>query len=231
MPQVVNPPRGLIVNSNNDPSGNSRDNNALNVRRPDGGIRYLGSGYNFDLGIRAGRIESLFAPLLASGQKLGAEDLQRIQSDVVMGDAQYFAPFIEQALANARRPDAPAELAALAADARIVEAVGRFAAWDRSTPTGILEGFDASDRNGVRAKPRQTEIDNSIAATIYSVTRNQLVKQVLAATLSRRGAALYQPARHSAHGAEEPLRQLLDPCGGRGVGHRLLRSAGRDLRR
>jgi penicillin G amidase len=193
MPQVVNPPRGLIVNSNNDPSGNSRDNNALNVLRPDGGIRYLGSGYNFDLGIRAGRIEALFAPLLASGQKLGAEDLQRIQSDVVMGDAQYFAPFIEQALANARRPDAPAELAALAADARVVEAVGRFAAWDRSTPTGILEGFDASDRNGVRAKPRQTEIDNSIAATIYSVTRNQLVKQVLAATLSRRGVPFTSP--------------------------------------
>ena len=193
MPQVVNPPRGLIVNSNNDPSGNSRDNNALNVLRPDGGIRYLGSGYNFDLGIRAGRIESLFAPFLASGQKLGAEDLQRIQSDVVMGDAQYFAPFIVQALANARRPDAPAELAGLAADARIVEAVGRFAAWDRSTPSGILEGFDASDRNGVRAQPRQTEINNSIAATIYSVTRNQLVNQILAATLSRRGLPFTSP--------------------------------------
>jgi penicillin amidase len=193
MPQVVNPQRGLIVNSNNDPSGNSRDNNALNVRRPGGGIRYLGSGYNFDLGIRAGRIESLFAPFLASGEKLGVEDLQRFQADVVMGDAQYFAPFIVQALANAQRPGAPAELAGLAGDPRIAEAVGRFAGWDRSAPTGILEGFDARDRNGVRAEPRETEINNSIAATIYSVTRNQLVNQILAATLSRRGLPFTSP--------------------------------------
>ena len=193
MPQVVNPARGLIVNSNNDPTGNSRDNNALNVVRADGGIRYLGSGYNFDLGVRAGRIESLFAPLLASGKKLDAEDLQRIQSDVVMGDAQYFAPFFVQALANAQRSGAPAELAGLAVDSRIVEAVGRFADWDRSTPSGIVEGFDASDRNGAGAKPGQTEINNSIAATIYSVTRNQLIKQILAATLARRGLPFTSP--------------------------------------
>jgi penicillin G amidase len=193
MPQVVNPPRGLIVNSNNDPSGNSRDNNALNVLRPDGGIRYLGSGYNFDLGIRAGRIESMFAPVLANGRKLGADDLQRFQSDVVMGDAEYFAPVIVRALANARRSGAPAELAGFAAEARITEAIGRLAAWDRSTPSGIVEGFDASDRNGVRAEPSQSEIDNSVAATIYSVTRNQLVNQILAATLSRRELPFTSP--------------------------------------
>jgi penicillin amidase len=193
MPQLVNPPRGLIVNANNDPSGNSRDNNTLNVLRPDGGIRYLGSGYNFDLGIRAGRIESLFAPFLASGRPLGAEDLRRFQSDVVMGDAQYFAPFIVRALANARRAGAPAELAGLAANARIAEAVGRFAAWDHSAPSGIFEGFDASDRNGVRAEPGRTEISNSIAATIYAVTRNQLLNQILVATLSRRGLPASSP--------------------------------------
>jgi penicillin G amidase len=193
MPQLVNPARGLIVNANNDPTGNSRDNNALNVRRPGGGIRYLGSGYNFDLGIRAGRIEALFAPYLATGRKLGVQDLQRFQSDVVMGDAQFFAPFIEQALANALRPGAPGELQSLAADPRIVEAVARLAAWDRSAPTGIFEGFDASDRNGVRAQPNSGEIDNSIAATIYSVWRNQIVNQTLGATLSRYGLPLTSP--------------------------------------
>ena len=76
-----------------------------------------------------------------------------------MGDAQDFAPLIVQALANAQRPGAPAELAGLAADARIVEAVARFAAWDRSTPSGILEGFDASDRDGgaqAQARPKST---------------------------------------------------------------------------
>ncbi len=193
MPQVVNPPRGLIVNSNNDPTGNSADNNPLNVLRPGGGIRYIGSGYNFDLGIRAGRIEALFAPYLANGRKLDVQDLQRVQSDVVMGDAQFFAPFITQALANARRPGAPAELQSLATDPRIVEAVARLATWDRSTPTGIVEGFDASDRNGVRAQPGSREISNSIAATIYSVWRNQIVNQTLGATLSRNSLPLTSP--------------------------------------
>jgi penicillin G amidase len=184
MAQLVNPARGLIVNANNDPTGNNRDNNVLNMLRPGGGIRYVGA-YGFDIGVRAGRIESLFAPFIAGNQKLGVADLQRFQSDVVMGDAQYFTPFIVQALANAQRAGAPAALASLAADAQVVEAVGRLAGWDRSTPTGIVEGFDASDNNGMRAQPSQGEIDNSIAATIYSVFRNQLVSQTLGATLSR----------------------------------------------
>lgn len=193
MPQLVNPPRGFIVNANNDPTGNSRDNDALNVLRPGGGIRYIGSGYNFDLGIRAGRIEQLLTSLLASGQKIGVEDLQRIQSDVVMGDANFFVPFIVQALDNARRPDATGELARVASDPRIVQAVARMAAWDGSTPTGIVEGFDAGDRNGKLAEPREREITDSISATIYAVWRNQIVNQTLGATLSRLGLAIPGP--------------------------------------
>ena len=193
MPQLINPPRGFIVNSNNDPTGNSRDNNVLNVRRPGGGIRYIGSGYGFDLGIRAGRIEQLLTSLLARGRKLGVQDLQRVQSDVVMGDAGFFVPFIVRALGNALRPGAPGELTSFARDPRVVEAVGRMAVWDRSTPTGIVEGFDASDQNGKRAQPHVLEIANSVAATIYSVWRNQIVNQTLSATLSRHSLMVPSP--------------------------------------
>ena len=76
-------------------------------------------------------------------------------------------------------------MTSFAKDPRVVEAVGRLAVWDRSTPTGIVEGFDASDRNGKRAQPHGPEIANSVAATIYSVWRNQIVNQTLSATLSR----------------------------------------------
>jgi penicillin amidase len=193
MPQLINPPRGFIVNSNNDPTGNSRDNNALNVLRPGGGIRYIGSGYNFDLGIRAGRIEQLLTSFLASGQKLGVQDLQRIQSDVVMGDANFFVPFIVRALDNARRPGASGELTSFASDPRIVQAVARMAVWDGSTPTGIVEGFDASDQNGTLAEPHELEITNSVSATIYSVWRNQIVNQTLSTTLSRHGLMIPSP--------------------------------------
>ncbi len=193
MPQLINPPRGFIVNSNNDPTGNNRDNNVLNVLRPGGGIRYIGSGYNFDLGIRAGRIEQLLTSFLASGRKLEVQDLQRVQSDVVMGDANFFVPFIVRALGNALRPGAPGELTSFAKDPRIVQAVARMAVWDRSTPTGIVEGFDASDQNGKRAEPHVREIANSVAATIYSVWRNQIVNQVLSTTLSRQGLEITSP--------------------------------------
>jgi penicillin amidase len=189
MPQVINPARGFIVNANNDPTGNRRDNDVLDVLRPNGGIRYIGSGYTFDLGIRAGRIQALLASSLAGGRKLGADDLQRIQADVVMGDATFFVPFIVRALSHALRPGAPGELASFAKDPRIVQAVARMALWDGSTPTGIVEGFDATDRNGTRAEPSAREIGNSVAATIYSVWRNQIVTQTLTTTLSRQGVA------------------------------------------
>ena len=187
MPQLINPSRGFIVNANNDPIGNSRDNNVLNVLRPGGGIRYIGSGYGFDLGIRAGRIEHLLSSFVASGRKLGVQDLQRVQADVVMGDATFFVPFIVRALGNALRPGAPGELRSFAKDPRMLEAGARMALWDRSTPTGIVEGFDASDQNGNRAQPHVWEIANSVAATIYSVWRNQIVNETLTAPLSRRG--------------------------------------------
>ncbi len=92
-----------------------------------------------------------------------------------MGDARYFTPFIVRAFANAQRADAAPELAALARDSRVKEAVARLSAWDQSTPTGIIEGFDATDRNGVRSEPSDVEIAHSVAASIYSVWRNQFI--------------------------------------------------------
>jgi penicillin amidase len=175
MPQLVNPAGGSIINANNDPTGNFADNDVLNVRRPGGGIQYLSAG--FINGIRAARIRELLDQTLATKGRVSSLDLQRIQADTVMGDARYFTPFIVRAFANAQRPDAAPELAVLARDSRVQEAVARFAAWDQSTPTGIVEGFDAADRNGVRSEPGETEIAHSVAASIYSVWRNQFIAQ------------------------------------------------------
>ena len=64
-------------------------------------------------------------------------------------------PFLLAAFANAPSAGAPAELAALAADAARRRSDRRLAAWDYSTPTGIPEGYDASDRTacGSRRSP------------------------------------------------------------------------------
>jgi penicillin amidase len=86
MPQVVNPPKGFIVNANNDPIGTSIDNNPLNQLRPDGhGILYLSPGYA--IGNRAARIDSLIRRKLDEG-RISFEDMGRIQADVQLLDIE-----------------------------------------------------------------------------------------------------------------------------------------------
>ncbi len=184
LPRLVNPPRGFIVTSNNDPTGATRDNDAFNQIRPGGGIFYLGGSF-FDLGVRAGRIDELLEAKVKSKGRLSTDDMKDIQADTIMNEARFFTPSILNAFANASKPGAHAALAQVASDPRVVEAVGRLSAWDQSTPTGIHEGFDANDRPGRLREPDAQEIRNSVAATIYSVWRNQFLSNTLVATLTR----------------------------------------------
>lgn len=180
MPQVVNPPGGWIVNANNDPAGTTLDNNSLNQLRPGGGIFYLNPGY---AGFRAGRITQLVREKLARNEKFAVADMQRIQSDVALLDAQFFVPYITRALDNGAASSVPA-LAALATNPAVTSAVNRLRTWDFTTPTGIPEGYDAADQNGTLAAPSSAEIDASIAATIYSVWRGQIIKNTIDAVLT-----------------------------------------------
>lgn len=178
MPQIVNPPNGWFVNANNDPTGNTLDNNVLNRLRPGGGIFYLAPGYEQ---IRAGRITQLIRQKLANGGKISTDDMRNIQADNVLLDAEVFTPFITAALANAKKanPATSPLLAGLGADPGVSSAVGRLAKWDFSTPTGIAEGYDPTDTNGVRAAPSQAEIDNSVGATLYSVWRGRFLANTI----------------------------------------------------
>jgi penicillin amidase len=191
LPAATNPASGLLITANNDPIGTNNDNDALNEMRANGGILYFGASY--DAGVRAGRIRDLFAEHLARSRRLDARDILEIQADVVMGDARFFTPHILAALRNAQRTDAPAPLQALAQDARVVEAIGRLAAWDQSSPTGIPQGYDASDRNGERAPPSAREVAHSVAATIYSAWSSQMILQTLVNTLGPRNLPTFSP--------------------------------------
>jgi penicillin amidase len=174
LPKVVNPPAGFIVSANNDPTANSFDNNVLNQLRPGGGIAYLGF---FHAGYRAGRITDMIKAAIAKGD-ITAADVVAMQADTTSTDGQFFAPVIANALDRAKRSSTQ-ELAALATDPRIVEAVGRIAQWNFTYPTGILEGYDSSDVNGRLSQPSQQEIDNSVAATIYALWRGRFVTNVI----------------------------------------------------
>ena len=188
LPQIVDPPRGFVVSANNDPAGGTFDNDPLDELRPGGGILYL--SHTFAPGYRARKLIDLLDAELAAGRPISRDTLRRIQSDTTINDATVFTPVILQAFANATQPGASPQLASVAQDSRIVEAVGRLAAWDQSAPTGIPEGFDASDVDGNLASPSQAEIANSVAATIFMVWRNKITDNVIVATTQRAGLPL-----------------------------------------
>jgi penicillin amidase len=182
MPQVVNPPSGIIVNSNNDQVGNTLDNNPLNdLRAGDNGLLYLNwGGRNFS--IRAGRETEMINQLLSRGGKkfrhrksISFRQMKTMQADTVLNDAKALMPFILEAYDNATRSGADLVLASFAADPRIYEAVSRLRVWNFTTPTGIPEGYDAN--------ANKVEVGASVAATIYSTWRGTMVANTIDATL------------------------------------------------
>jgi penicillin G amidase len=209
MPQLVNPRQGFIASANNDPIGVSLDNDPLNQRRPGGGIYYLSSLYAN--GSRVGRITRLLQAELARHGRVSRAAMARIQSDVTLVDAQVLEPFIERAYANATSAGSPPQLAALAADPALGEAVQRLGAWDASTPTGIPEGYDAGDVRSVRITPSRAEVASSVAATIYALWRSKILANTVGATLERVGLEAYPTGYDSSDDkAMVALRHLLD---------------------
>jgi penicillin amidase len=180
MPHVVNPPAGWFVNANNDPAGTSLDNNPLNQLRPGGGLYYLNAGY--DVGLRAGRITELLKAKLRAGP-LSFADMQAMQADVVLPDAEYFVPQIARAFARASAPSADPLLADAAGKPGVAEAVARLAAWSLKSATGIAQGYDASDVGGVLDTPTTKEVADSVATTLYTVWRGRFIANTIDAGL------------------------------------------------
>ncbi len=199
MPHVVNPSAGWFVNANNDPIGSVLDNDPLNQVRPGGGIYYLNAGYD---GFRAGRITEMIRSELAHGGRVSTRDIEAMQADTTLIDAEYFVPWILRAYHAARASTVP-ELAALAADPAVTEAVNRLRSWDHTTPTGVPQGYDASDRNGHLRRPSRAEVARSIAATIYAAWRSRAITGIIDAPLG----PLPKP---SGAAAVTALRHLLD---------------------
>jgi penicillin amidase len=87
MPQVENPASGYILNANNDPIGTTFDNVSWNQFRAGGnGILYLSAGYAS--GERLGRIQRLFADILAGSGTLSVSESMAVQANNQMLDAQ-----------------------------------------------------------------------------------------------------------------------------------------------
>lgn len=211
MPQALNPPAGWFVNANNDPAGTTLDNDPLNQLRVGGeGIYYLNPGYSD--GLRAGTITRELRRLLAANGTLSFEDMQTIQGDVSLGDARFFVPHLVAAWQNAQSSAVP-ELAALAADTRLGEAVDRLAGWDFTAPTGLAEGYDFGDDPDLLPAPTAAQAANSVAATIYSVWRGRAIRSIIDDSLG----GLPTPGSSQAIAALRHLLENFEVLQGQGV--------------
>ena len=208
MDGLVNPARGWISNANQDPNGQTFDNDPLNELRPGGGIRYITPGHSD--GNRNTRISQRIESALAAGGRISFGQMQSIQADVKLNDAAVLVPYITAALQAAREPGAPQALADLGADPKVQEAVARLAVWDFSTPTGIPDGYDAADSPGNLGTPSPEEVSASVAATIYSLWRGRAVTRIVDEPLVSRGLGGYLPPSDQAMSA---LRHLLEGNG------------------
>lgn len=190
MPQVVNPPAGFFVNANNDPVGVSLDNNPLNQVRASKPTAIFYLNPSFANGLRAGRITRLVKAELERSGRVSFRDMKRFQANTQQLDAELLVPFLLRAFENAQEPGAAAPLAELGGDEGVADAVRRLARWDFSTPTGIPEGYDASDPFGERLSTVPArERAAAAAATLYNVWRGQLIRATVDRTLAEIGVS------------------------------------------
>ncbi|MBN8482516.1 MAG: penicillin acylase family protein [Xanthomonadales bacterium] len=213
MPFVVNPASGYVANANNDPIGFSLDNNALNQVRPGGGLYYLDVGGAS--AYRMGRIDRELQRLIASGNRISADDMRKLQANTQLLDAELVLPYLLAAYDYAKTPGAWPQLGNLATG-RVSDAIVRLRAWDFSSPTGIQPGYDAGDNPAALPAPGQAEINASIATTIWAAWRSVAVRATVDATLTRVGLGDYRPGGREAQASLKFLLDNFGTLGGKG---------------
>lgn len=196
MPQVLNPKNGWFVNANNDPVGTTLDNDPLNSFRSTGGVYYLSNSYS--PGFRAGRITQGIRRLLATGDhKISFAEMQQLQADVGLRDAEFFEPLIQSAYQASREEGADPALVAAGQDSRLADVMQQLQDWanlDYQAKTGIAQGYDSEDVDGNPASSlNPTEIEESRATAIYSMWRSQFIRRTIDQTLTSMGLGDEKP--------------------------------------
>ena len=215
MPYLVNPASGYFANANNDPIGFSLDNNPLNQLRPGGGLYYLDVGGAS--AYRMGRIDREIQRLLAAGGHVTTADMKKLQSNNQLLDAELVLPYLISAFKAGEEPGAWSQLAALSTEPRIAEAMNRLEQWDFSTPTGIQQGYDAGDNPSALPAPAASEINASVAATIWAAWRSAAIRNTIDKTLTSVGLGNYKPGSRDAQAGFKFLLDNYAQLGGKGA--------------
>lgn len=206
IPQIENPPAHWWVNANNDPIGNTADNDVLNEALAGTGP-YLSPGYDE---FRAARITELIKSELnliptppgtpAGDGTISMADMERMQADVNQMEGKRLAPYFVAAVNAAQAMGAPVQLSSLV-NAGITDATARLAAWTYNTPAGF-------DTPGDPGTPTLQELNDSVATTIYNVAVGRLMNRTFDAKLSAAGIGYRQGTTEGVRGLIRLLTRM-----------------------
>ncbi|WP_437731752.1 penicillin acylase family protein [Sorangium sp. So ce1335] len=195
IPRAKNPPAGYIATANNDPIGDSLDNDPSNGALPDGTPMYLGC--SFDIGFREGRIQERID---AHEGPLSPEDCAAIQGDIKSALGARLVPHLLRAIDRAGEerasPGTHADLSALVADATAGD-LDRLAAqralldgWGKEADYKAAAGVDldtgmplADEGDG----PGAIDARASEATLVFNVWLVRVVRRVLGDELGQMG--------------------------------------------
>ena len=170
VPWEKNPKAGFLATANNDPIGNTLDNDPSNDTLPDGTPMYLAA--RFDIGFREGRIQKRIKD---HAEPFTTDDLQSIQADARSAMGAALTPSLLDAIDRAeeerKTPGTHADLTGVVTDplyksATILTVRGLLDAWGKEADYEAASGIDndtnlpkpASGADAVEVKASQATL-------------------------------------------------------------------------
>ncbi|WP_437977561.1 penicillin acylase family protein [Sorangium sp. So ce295] len=194
IPRAKNPPAGYIATANNDPIGDSLDNDPSNGALPDGTPMYLGC--SFDIGFREGRIQERID---AHEGPLSPEDCAAIQGDIKSALGARLVPHLLGAMDRADEeratPGTHPDLTVIVADAayvpqRLADLRALLDGWGKEADYKAAAGIDLDTATPLADEgdgPGAIDARASEATLVFNLWLVRVVRRVLGDELGQMG--------------------------------------------
>jgi len=194
VPWVKNPAAGFIATANNDPIGNTLDNDPTNDTLPDGKPMYLACTY--DVGFREGRVQKRIKDHTTP---FTTDDLSAIQADVrsAMGASltQTLIDAIDRAEEERKTPGSHADLSAVVKDPGydpvwVAKARELLLAWGKDADYRAASGIDNDTNMPIDEAKDPVEARAAQATLIFNTWLVRVLGRTFEDELSRMKASL-----------------------------------------
>ncbi|UQA61601.1 penicillin acylase family protein [Polyangium aurulentum] len=191
VPWTKNPAEGFVATANNDPIGDSLDDDPSNGKLPDGTPLYLGCSW--DIGFREGRIHER----LSSLPKASPDDMAALQGDARSAMGSTFAPKLIEAIdrseAERKTPGTHPDLSSVVNDPaydfqKILRVREILTAWAQQSDYEAAAGIDLDTNEPLPESGETADEARAAAATlVFNTWFVRLIERVLGDELEHMG--------------------------------------------